>query len=190
MASANVTTLVTQSSPNLITTIGIALGIFLIGLIVGRIVSKLVHKFLEFLGLEEAITKKGKKTFSIHKLISESVAIIVYVIFAIIALNYLGATPIIVTIIGSIAIIVVLISLLLSLRDSIPNMIAYNTILKERQINIGDTVHIDSVKGVIKKITVFEVQVQTKQEDIIHIPNHLFLREKYVSKKAPEKTKK
>ena len=189
MATTNVTDLVTAQTPSLLTQIGIAIAIFLIGLILGRIASKLVHKFLEFLGLEDALFKRGKRAFSVHRLISESVALIVYIIFAIIALNYIGITSIILTVLGSVAVIVILASAFLSLRDSIPNMMAYTTIVKEQSFAPGDVIKLDSVTGEIKKITVFEVQVETKIGDVIHIPNRAFVREKY-TKKAKKTTEK
>lgn len=161
-----------QSEPNIITSIAIAVGIVLIGLVVGRIVGRLILRLLTYLGLEDVLFKKEKRSFSIHRLLSESAAIIIYVIFFLIALNYLGVSNYLLSALGGIAILVIVLGLFLSLSDSLPNMIAYTKIA--RSFKPGDTVSIDSVSGKVHSMSILEVEILTKQGDIIHVPNRTF----------------
>lgn len=180
---ANLTSTSASVEPTLLTSISVAVGIFLIGLVVGRVVGKLVGRLLMSISLDKVVTKKHTANFTLQSLVGGMVSTAIYIAFAIVALNYVGLTHAIVTILAIIALLVLAISAVLALRDSLPNMLAYGKIVRYNMIVPGDLVKLSKVGGKVVSINLFEVAIETKVGDIVHIPNVLFIREQVKVKK-------
>ncbi len=166
------------TQPSIITTISVSISIFLIGLILGRILGRLTQKIMSIMHIDTLILHKKQKTFSIQMFLGEIVSIITYAIFTIIALNYIGITTILISIVLGIIVLIVLISTVLSLRDSLPNIFGYYRIVKQNKLSIGDTISIANTNGTIVSLSIYEIQIETKNKNIIFIPNRLLAKEK------------
>lgn len=166
----------------LATNIVVGIIIFLVGLIIARILSKLVQKVLRDFSIDGTLRKKTGIKTSFEKFITSSIFIIVTLIFLVIALNYVGVTNLIVDILSIAIIIVVTVSLLLAIKDNIPNLLAYRAIRLKKTVEEGDVINIENATGTVEEISVFQVRIR-KGEDIIYIPNSLFLKKEFSRKK-------
>jgi len=180
----NVTTGDLMNSNPLINNIIIALVWLFVGLIIGHLVGRLIEKVMKEFQVDKKIKEKIGLRTSVEKLLSSVVSFSIYFVFVIIALNQVGITSLILNIISISVVLVLFISLLLLIKDLIPNLVAYRQISKS--VPIDSLIEITSVKGKVLDITFSETQVETKHGDIIHIPNRLFLKESYVQKKVSE----
>lgn len=179
---ANSTNLIAESN-NFISKIVVALSIFFLGLIIGRIIGKFIERFLKNLKLDYFAKKHTNIKFSLVKFISGLVSLIFYLIFLVLALNYLGLSNILWKIFLVITIIILIIILVLSIKDSIPNMFSYFKILRKNVVKKNDYVTFDNFSGKIKKIGLFQTVVENELKDILLIPNILFLKKKFIRKK-------
>ncbi len=176
-----------SNSGLLINKLVIAIAIFLLGLIVGRIVGKLLGKFLKEFKVDSLVKKHSNIKFSVEKFVIGFVSLLFYILFFIIALNYLGITSFILNILSFIIVVVIFLAIIFSIKDSLPNIFAYRTITKH--LSVGNRIEFPNVKGKIIDITLLETIVETSSDDLIYIPNRLFLREIFI-KKVRKKSKK
>jgi small conductance mechanosensitive channel len=167
------------TNPYLISIV-IAIVIFISGLIIGRLVGKLINKLLSNTKFDTAIKKKTGIKTSIQKLIVMLIEISIYILFTGIALNYLGITSFVLNILLIAIIIILSISFMLALKDSIPNLIAGFLITRKTRLKIDDKIIVDSIEGKIIEMNFFEVRVEKQNGDIFYIPNSFFLKQKYV----------
>jgi small conductance mechanosensitive channel len=167
----------------IITNIILALVIFFIGLIIGRIVSKIIERIFRDFGVDSVVKQRTGLQASFQKFISTLVAYVIYILFLIIALNKVGITHLLFNIAIIILTLVVIITIIFSLKDTIPNMVAYRTIKKRKAITVGDEIIFQTVEGKVIEINAAETLIQTEKKDIIHIPNIMFIKEPFIQKK-------
>lgn len=165
----------------LLTSIVLAIVIFIAGLILGRISGKIIERIMKNFKVDPTLKKKTNIKLSIGKFLSVFVQTSIYIIFTIIALNYIGITSLLLNILFVAIIVILSISFLLALKDSLPNLIAGLSI--RRNLVVGKKLKTNDLEGVIKSLTLFEVEVEKSNGDILHIPNSVFVKEKYVTKK-------
>lgn len=178
----NVTTRSLSAVNNIATTIVVGIVIFLLGLIIGRVAGKLLERMLKDFSVDSAVKKTTGVNVPVEKTISQGVSIVIYLTFLVIALNYIGITSLLLNVLSVAVILVLSISLLLAVKDSVPNIIAYRLIKRKGSIKIGDVLVVDNFEGKVVDIGLFETQVKTEQKDIIHIPNVLFTKQTFIKK--------
>ncbi len=164
-----------------LTSIVIAMIIFISGLIIGRIVGKIIEKLLKEFRVDPTIKKKTNIKLSVGKLLGVFVQTSIYILFTVIALNYVGLTSLILNIISIAIIIILSISFILALKDSLPNLIAGISIRKN--LSIGKKLKYKDLEGLVEEISLFEVKIKKSNDDVLHIPNSVFVKEKYITKK-------
>ena len=185
----NVTTKSLDLVNNYATTIVVGVIIFLVGLIIARIASKLTQRILRDFSLDGTVRKKTGIKTSFERVISGGVFFVVMMIFLIIALNYIGITTLIVNILSILVIILVIISIILAIKDNIPNIIAYRSIRQKESIIEGDQISIDGAKGEVEEISLFQVKI-CQGDDVLYIPNSLFLKKEFKRLKRSKLKKK
>ncbi len=160
----------------LIVRLVIALLILILGLIFGRFIGNLVKKVLHELEINKIVKKQTKIKFSIEDLLGSIIKYLIYFIAIILALNQIGLTATILTIILVLLLTVILIFIILAVKDFIPNIVAGFFIHQKRNIKIGDTIKTGQVEGKITHINLVETQVQSKNKDIVFIPNSFLMK--------------
>ena len=173
-----------QSNP-VINKIIVAIIIFFVGLIIGRVLGKLVERILREFHVDKTVKDKIGLSTSMQKLVGGIVSYSIYFVFVIIALNYIGITSLLLNILSIIVILVLFISAILSLKDAIPNVLAYSQVSKN--VKEGDTIMVKSVEGKVKDMSMFATIVETKNGDEIRIPNNLFLKETHIKRAKKKK---
>jgi small-conductance mechanosensitive channel len=157
----------------------LALIIILIGLILGKLVHKILNKVLRKLELNKLISKTTGLNSTMEESISVFVEYFIYFITFIIALDQLNITTTILNFISGAVIAFILISSLIAIKDFFPNFIAGIYIINKSGIKVGDFIGLNSIKGKIKEITLIETRVETKEKEIVYIPNSNFLKHKW-----------
>lgn len=163
----------------------IIIGILLIfiGLVIGRIASKLIERIFKDFKVDDTVKQKTGKRISFQKFASNLTAYAIYIIFTVLALNQIGITHLLLNLIIIILVLVIITTILLSLKDSIPNMISYRTITKKKLVRVGDHIKFNQVEGKVMQINASETIIKTKGGDLLHVPNILFLKEPFLQKK-------
>jgi len=161
----------------------VALVILLIGFIIGRIVEKVLSKFLAEIELNK-ITKKAGITFQLEKGISSFAKYFIYFFAIIWALNELGLTTTILNMIVAAALILIIVSILLAVKDFIPNVISGFFIYRKSLVKLGDSIKVDNLSGKVVRINLLETQIKTSKGDIIHIPNSTLTKKEIIVKKS------
>lgn len=170
-------------SNELVAKITVAIVILIIGIILGRITAKILQKILNDLNLDSVVKKRTGFKPSIANLIVVFSEATIYVIFSIIALNYVGVTSLILNVLFIAIIFVLSISFMLALKDFLPNVFAGLKLAKNKDMKEGKKIIISGIEGTIKEISLTEIKIEKSNKDDIHIPNALFLKEFYITKK-------
>ena len=158
----------------------VAVIIVLIGLVAGKLLGKFIHKLLHEVELNKLIKKSAGIKVSAEEMISSFVTYFIYFIFIVMALNQLGLTTVILHMMSGAILIIIIISILLSIKDFMPNMFAGFFIHRKRFIKEGDIIQVDNTKGKVVHINLVETKIETKKGDIIYIPNSLLTKKTVV----------
>jgi len=161
----------------------VAVIIVLIGLVLGKILGKFVQKALHEIELNKIIKKAAGIKASVEEIISTSLSYFIYFIFIVMALNQLGITTVVLHMISGAILIIIIISILLSIKDFMPNMFAGLFIHQKRFIKEGDILKVDNTEGKVVHINLVETKIETKHGDIIYIPNSLLTKKTVVKLK-------
>lgn len=158
--------------------IGIRFSIAIITLFLGMIIAKLTGKLVKKI-LYEAEINRILEAAGFRPLREEIARISEYIIYGItifIILQQFGITRIITNIIVILAALTILISLLISTRQFIPNAIMGLIIRKKLKKYLGKKIKVGTATGKLEKIGITNIKITNDQE--YHIP-HLYTK-KYI----------
>lgn len=158
----------------------VAVIIVLIGLVAGKLLGKLIHKLLHEVELNKLIKKSAGIKISAEEIISSFVTYFIYFIFIVMALNQLGLTTVVLHMISGAILLLIIISIMLSIKDFMPNMFAGFFIHQKGFIKEGDIIKVDNTTGKVIHINLVETKIETKQGDIVYIPNSLLTKKTVV----------
>lgn len=164
----------------------IAVIILLVGFIIGRIVGKLIYRLLHEFELNKNLEKAGIK-FNLEDIIKHFVTYLIYFIAIIWALSELGLSTIVLNIIFAAVIVIIIVAILIGIKDFIPNAFAGFSISKKGIIKEGDIIKINGLEGKVRKINLAETEVETKNKDIILVPNINFKKQAVLVRKSRKK---
>ena len=158
-----------------LTNIIVSILILLIGFIIGKVIGRLLQRVLKEIKVDKVLKSAGIK-FSMEHFISALVTYIIYFIAIIMALNQLGITTAVLNIISGGLIILIIISILMAIKNFVPNMAAGIFIYQKGIIKEGDTIMFDKIHAKVIKTTIVETKLEGKNKDIIYIPNSLLIK--------------
>ncbi len=141
----------------------VAIVILLIGLALGKFAGRLVKRLV----LELEIKKYFR--IPIDVILSRGTSYIIYTIAVIISLIKLGISTVFLYIVLTAIIIVIGVSLIIALKNLIPNIIAGVT-LQKRDFKKGDKIKVGDVEGNLEEFTLTETKIKAGNE-FIFIPN-------------------
>ncbi len=153
------------------------------GVIIGRFAGKLLHRILNELEIDRIIKKTTVIKFSVEEVISSFFTYSIYFVTIIMALNQLGITTTVLEIIVIIILLIIVLSILLGVRDFIPNIISGVFICQKRFLKEGDKVKIGDVEGEIVKVSLTETMIRTKSDDMIYMPNSILTKKEVIKLK-------
>jgi small-conductance mechanosensitive channel len=160
----------------------IAAIILLVGFIAGRLLGNLLRRLLREVGLDNVIKTAGIK-ISLERLFSGIVTYGIYIVAVIMALNTLKLDALVLDIIAAAVILVIAASVLLAVKDFIPNFLAGIRIGRKGMLKEGDHVVIDGIDAKVLKKDLTDIKLQSKKGDVIFVPNSVFIKKKFVRRK-------
>ncbi len=162
----------------------IAAVILLIGFIIGKLAGKLLSKALHEVDLDNALRSAGIR-LSIADIASAFVTYLIYFVSIVMALDKLGLNTFVFNVLAIGMIAVIILSILLAIKDLIPNMLAGLFIHQRNFIKVGDRLRLKDVEGKVVYMNLFETRLKTKKGDMIVVPNSALVKEKVVKLKKP-----
>lgn len=168
----------------LMTKLIMAVLIILIGFIIGRVLGKLTQKVLHEVEIDRILKQKARIKFSVENSVGKFVAYFIYFLTIIAALNQMGLTTTILHMISAAVLIIIVISIILGIKDFIPNLLAGMHIHRQDMIKEGDRIKVRGTEGKVMSVDLTETKIKTKSGDIIFMPNSILIKEEIVKKKS------
>jgi small-conductance mechanosensitive channel len=172
----------------------VALVILLVGFILGKFVGKVVKKLMSEIEINNILGSATGVNIRIEEIISGFLTYFIYFLTIITALNQLGLTTTILNMLSAAVIVIIIISVFLALKDFIPNAFSGFFIFRNAFLKEGDWIKFKGIEGKITQINLLETKVETKNRDILFIPNSALTKTEVVKmefkKRAKKKTSK
>ncbi len=168
----------------------VAVVILLFGIVLGKIAGKLILRLLHELEINKLVKKTTKSGFPIEELISSGTSYTIYFIFIVLSLQRMRLNPLLFDIIAVAIIAIIVISILLAIKDLIPNFIAGISIHFSNHIRDGDTIMINDIKGKVSHVGMIETRLETRRGDTIYVPNSLLTKSIVRKKRRRKRLKK
>lgn len=156
--------------------------ILLIGFIIAKLAGRLVQRVLHEAELDSLLKSAGAKV-SFEIALARIAEYFVYFVTIIFALNQLGIAAFVLYILVIAAILVLIVSVFLGLKDFIPNFMAGWYIYRKGLIKEKQNIRINGVSGRVVKLSLLDVRIKTKKGDLIYMPNSIVLNSRIVKKK-------
>jgi len=155
-----------------------AIVVLLIAFIAARFVRNLTAKVLRELKTNKILKESLGVRAPIEQIFSEAGFYLVLFIGVILALNQLGLSTVVLYIVLGAVLLIILILIVLAFKDFVPNAFASFWIHQKRLIEKGDYIEVKDVSGKVIEINLTETRIETKDKEIVLLPNSLLLREK------------
>lgn len=171
--------IISQTTAN----IAAAIIIILIGLVLGRFLGKAIQKVLNELETNKLLKAKANINIDLEEFVGSTIKYIIYFIALILSLNQVGLTPLILKIILIIILILMIIFIVLAVKDYIPNVVAGFILHQKKVLKEGNIILFKDIEGKVIHISLIETRIETKNGDIIFIPNSVLMKKEIVIKK-------
>ncbi|HII71397.1 TPA: mechanosensitive ion channel [Candidatus Woesearchaeota archaeon] len=169
----------------------VAIVLLLVGFILGRILGRLMYKFLHSFEVNSNFSKLSGVTVKIEEIAETFTAYFIYFITIVIVLQQIGLATTILHMIAGGVIILLILSTFLGIKDFIPNAMAGFVMQRRKTFRVGQVIKVKGMMGKITRITLVETKIQTKEGDMIFIPNSVLSKTEviYVASKKTKRKK-
>jgi small-conductance mechanosensitive channel len=168
----------------------VAIVLLLIGFILGKIIGRLIYKFLHSFEINEAFHKMTGVTLKIEEIAETFTTYFIYFVTVVIVLQQIGLVSTILHLIAAGIIILIILSTFLGIKDFIPNAVAGFFIYSRKELKVGQKIKVKGMQGKITEITLLETKIETKEGDVIFIPNSVLNKTEVTYIKAGKKESK
>lgn len=165
----------------------IAVIILLIGFILAKLLSKVVQKVLNSLEVDKIAKKATRIEMGLEKAAGTFIKYFIYFIAIIMALNQLNITTTILQMFSAAILIIVIISVVLAIKDFVPNTFAGFYLYRNKFIKEGETIRVKGIEGTVKHINLVETKIETKEGDLVYIPNSALTKTEIIKVKRSQK---
>ena len=123
-------------------------------------------------------------THDLESMVSSVISYVIYLVTVVIFLDYLVIRSIVIYILLGAILTLIVLTMLVGLKDVIPNFIGWLYLQKKRNlIEEGRKVDIKEISGKVEKIGYLETEIKTERGDILYVPNRLFMKSKFKIRK-------
>ena len=144
--------------------------ILLVGFGLGILAQKLLAKILKEVELNQIMSKVGV-TYNLEKWISAIVSYVIYLVSIVIFLENLNIASVVVYLLLGAVLMLLVLTLIVGLKDVIPNFVAWLVLQKDEKITVGRRVEVKEIAGRVDKIGYLETEIKTDHGDILYAPN-------------------
>lgn len=153
-----------------------AIIILLVGFILAKLFGRVVQRILHEIEVDKILKTATHIEVKAESWTGTFVTYFVYFITIIMALNQLHITTTVLQMLSAAIIVIFIISIILAVKDFIPNMFAGFYIYRNKFINEGETIRVKGIEGKIIHINLVETKIETKDGDIVYIPNSVLTK--------------
>ena len=164
-------------------TIVVGIIILFVGFGIGILAKKLAHKILKELELNKVMSKVGI-TYNLEGSVSSILSYVIYLFTIVIFLDQVGLKSIVLYLIVGAVLMLVILTFLVGLKDIIPNFVGWLYIQRKNNLKIGRKIEVKEIAGRIEKIGYLETEIKTDADDILYVPNSLFMKSKFKLRKS------
>lgn len=156
--------------------------ILLIGFGLGILARKLALRILKEIELNRIMNRVGV-SYNLEKGVSSIISYVIYLFTIIIFLEQLEIKSIVLYLAAGALLMLVILTMFVGLKDVVPNFIGWLYLQKDEKMKEGYKINIREIAGTIEKIGWLETEIRTDNDDILYVPNALFLKSKHRVKK-------
>ena len=127
-----------------------ALLILLFGLFIGRLVGRLILKLFKEVEIDKNLKKTTGFDVSFANSASKLISYLIYFLAVLMALDSLGLTPFVLNALSVIILVVIGVSVLLAIKDFVPNFFAGYTLRRKNVFRLGDRIRVGKIEGKVK----------------------------------------
>ena len=167
----------------------IAVIILLIGFILGKLLSKVIKKVMNSLEVDKITKKATRVDIGLENAFATFTKYFIYFIAIIMALNQLNITTTILQMFSAAILIIVIISIILAIKDFVPNTFAGFYLYRNKFIKEGEVIRVKGIQGTVKHINLVETKIVTDEGDLVYIPNSALTKTEVIKVKL-KSTKK
>lgn len=145
--------------------------ILLIGFIIGKLFGKLAGRILHEVEIDSILSRAAGTAIKLEHGISVCITYLIYFVTIIMVLNQLGVTTTVLQMLLGAVIIIIIISIVLAIKDFVPNAFAGLYIYRHKLIKEGERIKVKGIEGIVTHINLIETKLKTKDGDIVYMPN-------------------
>ena len=123
-------------------------------------------------------------TYNLEGSISSILSYVIYLFTIVIFLDQVGLKSIVLYLIVGAVLMLVILTLLVGLKDIIPNFVGWLYIQRKDNLKVGRKIEVKEIAGRIEKIGYLETEIKTDADDILYVPNSLFMKSKFKLRKS------
>ncbi|PIN76494.1 hypothetical protein COV17_02215 [Candidatus Woesearchaeota archaeon CG10_big_fil_rev_8_21_14_0_10_36_11] len=176
-----VSTVVETTKSYLVDIVG-AIAILIIGFALGILIKKVLYRILHEIELNNGMAKVGI-TYNLEKGVSSIISYIIYLVTIVMFLDQLGLRSIVLYIIVGAVLMIIILTILVGVKDIVPNFVAWFLLQRKGRIKEGKRVEIKEISGTVEKVGYLETEIRTERGDTLYVPNNLFIKSKFWIKK-------
>ena len=168
---------VIENAQSYASSVGVGIVILLVGFAIGILVKKVLSRVLKEISLNKVMNKVGV-TYNLENIVSSVVSYVIYLFTIVLFLDKLGIKSIVLYLIVGAVLMLIILTLLVGMKDIIPNFIGWLYLQKKNKIKEGRRVEVKEISGTVEKIGYLETEIKTEHGDILYVPNSLFMKSK------------
>lgn len=157
--------------------------ILLLGFIAGRLLGKLVERVLEDLEVNKAVQSAVRLSLPLDEIFGAVVMYSIYFFAIVLAVDALDLELVFFNAIALVIIALIMISILFSLIDFVPNVFSGIYLHQKGNARPGDNVKVGDIEGKVESIDLVDTRVETKNGDKLYVPNNLFVKQAVIVRK-------
>ncbi|MBS3164182.1 mechanosensitive ion channel [Candidatus Woesearchaeota archaeon] len=171
------------------TDLTVAAVLLLFGIVLGRLLGRLALRLLRELEVDSLLKITGVK-MPLSELASSAVSHAMYFVFIVLALDRLHLATVMFNVAAAVLIVALVASVLLGVKDLVPNALAGLRLHLGGHVRPGDTIRARDIEGKVVSIGMLDTLMETKEGDSITMPNSLLLLDTVLRKKRSDGLKK
>jgi len=176
------TSTIIETAKEYIYTIILSTIILLVGFILGILAKKFIYRILKEIELNTILKVIGIHS-DLEKWISSIISYLIYFITIIFFLEQLKIASVVLYLIAGGILTLLILTFIVGIKDIIPNFVAWIILQRKQHLKVGMKIEIKEIAGEIEKIGCLETEIRTKHDDILYVPNSLFMKSKFKIKK-------
>ena len=171
----NITSVAINTAQSLLNQVAVAIVILIAGLALGLLVKKVALRILQEMKLNKIMSGWGF-SYNFEYWISSLFSYIIYLFAIIFSLDQLGIRSIVIYLGVAGIIVLILLTFIVGLKDIIPNFLGWMYIRRTKTVKEKKLVELPQVSGIVQRIGYLETEIKTKNGDVLHVPNSLFVK--------------